>query len=292
MKYYAVRIGREPGIYNTWEECLKQVNEFKGAKYKKFKIETEAQNYISSSEFPILSNINDNKIEPKLQNKISKNNEISEKSQKYKETEYYIYFKNYPGFICPRFNETKWRKYYYIFTDGSHKNNPSLQFKSGYGVYFYSPNISNISGRNNETNNYCEIIAIAKALKKILEISKNDDEYNELNRRYIVVSDSQYCLKSIIQYMSVWKSNNWVRPGNQEIKNLELWKHIYKLLIKLNKYQISVGFMHVRSHKKRPPNMNSFEFYLWYGNNSADTLACGKTLQQFPIGFNPFIHEI
>ena len=31
QKFYAVRAGKRPGIYNTWEECLSQVTGFKGA---------------------------------------------------------------------------------------------------------------------------------------------------------------------------------------------------------------------------------------------------------------------
>lgn len=31
-KFYAVRIGFKPGIYHTWEDCLKQVTGYKKAK--------------------------------------------------------------------------------------------------------------------------------------------------------------------------------------------------------------------------------------------------------------------
>jgi hypothetical protein len=40
--YYAVRKGRNPGIYCTWDECDKQVNKFPGAEHKKFKTFDEA----------------------------------------------------------------------------------------------------------------------------------------------------------------------------------------------------------------------------------------------------------
>ena len=30
-KYYAVREGRNPGVYSTWDECLSQVKGHKGA---------------------------------------------------------------------------------------------------------------------------------------------------------------------------------------------------------------------------------------------------------------------
>lgn len=44
-KYYAVRTGRNPGIYDTWDECKKQVDGFSGAEYKSFKSEDEAKLY-------------------------------------------------------------------------------------------------------------------------------------------------------------------------------------------------------------------------------------------------------
>ena len=44
-KYYAVRIGREPGIYLTWDECKAQVDKFPGAIYKSFKTMEEAEKF-------------------------------------------------------------------------------------------------------------------------------------------------------------------------------------------------------------------------------------------------------
>ena len=35
--YYAVKKGREPGIYESWDECKKMVMGYSGAIYKKFK---------------------------------------------------------------------------------------------------------------------------------------------------------------------------------------------------------------------------------------------------------------
>ena len=35
-KFYAVKTGRNPGIYHTWEECRKQILGFSGARYKSF----------------------------------------------------------------------------------------------------------------------------------------------------------------------------------------------------------------------------------------------------------------
>ena len=45
-KYYAVKVGRTPGVYETWEDCQKQVKGFSGAVFKSFKLKRDAENYI------------------------------------------------------------------------------------------------------------------------------------------------------------------------------------------------------------------------------------------------------
>ena len=44
--YYGVKVGKNPGIYETWSECKDQVTGFKGAKYKKFPTLKEAQDFV------------------------------------------------------------------------------------------------------------------------------------------------------------------------------------------------------------------------------------------------------
>lgn len=45
-KYYAVRVGRTPGIYETWAECQKQTTGFKGAIFKSFLSKEEALGFV------------------------------------------------------------------------------------------------------------------------------------------------------------------------------------------------------------------------------------------------------
>jgi ribonuclease HI len=52
MPKYAVAVGRKVGIYDTYNECLEQVNKFPGAKYKKFNTAQEAQAYINTHSKP------------------------------------------------------------------------------------------------------------------------------------------------------------------------------------------------------------------------------------------------
>ena len=46
MKYYAVKKGRTPGVYRTWEDAKKQVDGFSGAEYKSFEKITDATEYL------------------------------------------------------------------------------------------------------------------------------------------------------------------------------------------------------------------------------------------------------
>ncbi len=45
-KYYAVRSGRVPGIYTSWEDCKAQVEGFSGAEYKGFEDKNGALEYM------------------------------------------------------------------------------------------------------------------------------------------------------------------------------------------------------------------------------------------------------
>lgn len=55
-KYYAVKIGKVPGIYKSWAECETQVKGYKGAQYKSFTDEQEAYQYLGK-QLPIQSEI-------------------------------------------------------------------------------------------------------------------------------------------------------------------------------------------------------------------------------------------
>lgn len=45
--FYAVKVGKQPGIYKTWDECNEQVTGFSGALYKGFQTKREAEEFLS-----------------------------------------------------------------------------------------------------------------------------------------------------------------------------------------------------------------------------------------------------
>lgn len=47
-KFYAVRKGHRPGIYNTWADCEKAAKGFSGAEFKSFKTKAEAERFMNN----------------------------------------------------------------------------------------------------------------------------------------------------------------------------------------------------------------------------------------------------
>ena len=45
-KFYAVRVGKNPGIYTNWDECKENVHGFGGAEYKSFPTLSEAESFM------------------------------------------------------------------------------------------------------------------------------------------------------------------------------------------------------------------------------------------------------
>ena len=48
-KYYAVRVGKTPGIYLTWDDCKSMVDGYPGAKYKSFGSLAEAEAFLEGA---------------------------------------------------------------------------------------------------------------------------------------------------------------------------------------------------------------------------------------------------
>ena len=49
-KFYAVRKGKKPGIYTSWDMCKQQIDGFSGAEFKSFPTREAAEEYISQKQ--------------------------------------------------------------------------------------------------------------------------------------------------------------------------------------------------------------------------------------------------
>lgn len=50
LKFYAVRVGKAPGIYHSWPDCLEQVRGFPKAVFKSFTTLTDAESFLRNEE--------------------------------------------------------------------------------------------------------------------------------------------------------------------------------------------------------------------------------------------------
>jgi ribonuclease HI len=183
--YYAVSVGKIPGVYPTWDKAKEQVINFKGAKYKKFTSKKDADAFVDNK--PI----------------------------EYKQTDITSFFK-------PQGDPEEGDNTLIVFTDGSARNNGKKNALASFAVVWPYHEEFNFSSRlgNNElhTNNRGEYHAVIHALDIACEIDPS------MKKTLIVYSDSQLLINSLTLWLLQWKKNNWRKADGEIISNLDLVK--------------------------------------------------------------------
>ena len=114
---------------------------------------------------------------------------------------------------------------YTYYTDGACSGNGTSNSSGGWGVVEIDENNNIIwqsqGTKTPTTNNEMELTAILNALNHIKE------ENNFIQPT--LYTDSAYCCNLINTWMYSWERNNWTRPKNQEVKNLNIIKEIFQL---------------------------------------------------------------
>ncbi|KAK6825172.1 hypothetical protein PG995_015238 [Apiospora arundinis] len=183
-KFYAVAIGRDPGIYTDWDVAAEAIKGWKGPKYKKFDTRAEAVEYIRTygNEAGQLS-IKDESIEPPAK----KSRRSAANSSK-------------TGTL-------------HIYTDGSSLSNGRTDAVAGVGVFFGAGDPRNISERLEgelQTNQRAELTAILRALEQV-----SDDQDVR------IFSDSNYSINCVTKWYINWEKNGWKTQG-KVVKNKDL----------------------------------------------------------------------
>lgn len=131
-----------------------------------------------------------------------------------------------------------------VYTDGACSGNPG---PGGWGVLLKHPqsgSIKKLSGSEPDTtNNRMELLAAIEGLRAIKA---------ESSPRVCLVSDSEYVIKGLTEWITGWIKNNWRRgkkSGAPPVKNADLWKTLYEL-----SQQFEMSYEHVRGHSGHPEN--------------------------------------
>ena len=223
-QYYAVRIGREPGIYRTWDECKAQVDGYTKAQYKGFGSLEEAEEYMGF--------VNTNKPDARKPSSAKPFNPPGE-PKKERGTGY-----GEDETMALEMLETGDRlKHMVIYTDGACLGNPG---PGGYGVVLlHGKDRKEFSrGFRLTTNNRMEMLACIVGLQTLKEPCA-----------VTLYSDSQYVINSMTKgWANRWKKNKWKRNG-EDVPNADLWE---KMLDLCDRHKVKFNW--VRGHSGNKEN--------------------------------------
>ncbi|KAG1148597.1 hypothetical protein G6F37_004448 [Rhizopus arrhizus] len=221
--FYAVRVGRNPGIYKSWPECKEQVDGIKGAKYKKFPTKEEAEQFVKGDS-------NTASITQSLQ---VKRRLETESFQSTKKTKIDLSSTRYPQ-----------KKRTVVYTDGASSGNGQKGARAGYGVYWGDNDPRNVSRRLaglKQTNQRAEATAVIHALEQ----SQKDSELLEIR------TDSQYVIKASTEWSKAWKINGWRSSNGKPVENRDLFEKILDLV---DSRKGPVKFVYVPGHSGEEGN--------------------------------------
>ena len=131
-----------------------------------------------------------------------------------------------------------------IYTDGACKGNPG---PGGWGALLrYKAHERELSGGEPDTtNNRMELMA---AIAGLIALTRPCSVK--------LVTDSQYVMKGIQEWLPNWKKRGWKTASKQPVKNADLWQQLDE---QVNRHEVS--WQWVRGHTGHP------------GNEQADLLA-------------------
>jgi len=127
-----------------------------------------------------------------------------------------------------------------IYTDGACSGNPG---PGGWAALLKSPSTGKtkeITGSEAETtNNRMEMLAIVEGLRHV----------QKKGSRILVVTDSNYVVKGITEWMKGWIRNGWKTANKKPVKNKDLWLELQDA-----RDDHEVEFEWVRGHAGHPEN--------------------------------------
>ena len=131
-----------------------------------------------------------------------------------------------------------------IYTDGACVGNPG---PGGWAAIVLLENEKKelFGGERLTTNNRMELIAAIKGLEYCV---KQEEKHPSL-KHVKIFTDSTYVKEGITVWINSWEKNNWKTADKKNVKNIDLWKRLKKL-VKSNQ----VEWNWIKGHSEDPMN--------------------------------------
>lgn len=134
-----------------------------------------------------------------------------------------------------------------VYTDGS----CNKQKQGGYGYALVTENevlAAGGAGIPDTTNNRMEMTAVISPLNGLLDEARREEWGIEHLQEVEVISDSQYVIKGVTEWMPGWKKRGWKNSANKVVENLDLWKEVDYLIQAFSEINIRIRWSWVRGH--------------------------------------------
>ncbi|KAL5519723.1 hypothetical protein ACEPAG_1383 [Sanghuangporus baumii] len=230
--FYAVAKGRVPGIYASWEDCETQVKGYAGARYKKFKTQREAEEFVSSHPSATVALVPSSSRSRLLPVPVPVSRTMSQ-YQKMDSSEK-------PKLDVSRKDDRIDEEGFdVVYADGACKGNGQVGSVAGVGVWWGNNDTRNIAERcpGAQTNNRAELIAIVRVL-----------ETTPFGRPLIIKTDSTYSIKCLQVWHQSWAQRNWKTSSGKPVLNALLIKYLLSLLNLRQLHGFPVRFVYVKGH--------------------------------------------
>ena len=188
-KYYAVAVGRQVGIFDTWAIAEPLVKRFPGAKYKSFRTHNDASNYLELNRSDQPQHLPQPQPQPLPQPQPQP---------------------------LPQPQQTKVESGRVFYTDGS-----CVDKYGGFGVVVVDDGKETATHHGGlpdypTTNNRSELFAI------LTVVSNYPDDL-------LIRTDSEYSINGLTKYVTSWMRNGWKTSAGTDVKNADLIKEIVRL---------------------------------------------------------------
>lgn len=239
--FYAVAIGKETGVFNTWAEAKARIDGYPGARYKKFDSKSQAEAFVKGNGSVILGQLGI-QMEPIIPSSFHSPlilNGQATSSASASASALSQQSSSPSNATSPHASDT-----IVAFTDGSSLNNGKKNARAGYAIVFPNHlqfNTSTPLKGPNPTNNRAEYMAMLECLDIV---EKKIDKTGA--RKVVIYTDSKILLQSVTKWMKGWKKNGWKKQDGKPVLNRDLLEAIDE---KLQRRRVEMH--HVLAHTGR-----------------------------------------